>query len=178
MYQPEMRRFYLSVFFGFVISTGIVLCIGRVPGFCLVDVYQTKLQVPIFAGCLTIGSFLLTLKTLILLRLKEGLYDRPEYERIFRNQLALDEKLVYYGPLSRLGDALILSVFLAMTCAVCQLSLGFVRSIYTVSACLGLAISTIGLVLFCWCQIRQNLKRWFEVINAEKTQTAHSVPQP
>jgi hypothetical protein len=166
-----MRRFYLFVLLGFVLSTGIILYIARIPGLCLVDVYQTKLQVPIFTGCLTIGSFLLTLKTLILLRLKEGLYDRPEYERIFRNQLALDAKLVYYGPLSRLGDALILSVFLAMTCAVCQLSLGFVRSVYAVSICLGLAVSTIGLVLFCWYQIRRNLRRWFEVINAERAQS-------
>lgn len=59
----------------------------------LVLFYEKHLRGNLFAGFLTVGGFLLSLKTFILIKLKENVYDHKEYRKIYREQKELDSSL-------------------------------------------------------------------------------------
>ena len=123
---------------------------------------------------MTLGSFLLTLKATILLRIKE-IYDEEKYEK---DWLAYQEQRKrsdpnapvsdYYAPLRRLGEALLANVVLAITSSIAQITLGFVNAPWALGICLGFAATTLLLLLFLWFQIAANLVRWFSVIEEKK----------
>lgn len=128
--------------------------------------YGSRLQVPLFTGFLTLSGFLLSLKTFILIKLKEDLYDLPQYKkRLDERRLANPSvKLTLYGPLSRLGTFLIYSVACALGTALAQLTIGFLPGKLPVAICLSLAGITTGLVGVAWWQIRGSLQNWFELL--------------
>lgn len=136
-------------------------------------IYRDGIRTPMFTGFLTVGSFLLTLKATILLRIKE-IYDTPDYWgdwHTYQEQRRLNNKppTGYYDPLRNLGHGLLANVLLALTTSVIQVTLGFVNAPWAVGICLGFAATTLGLLLFLWWQIAQNLNRWFSVIERERS---------
>lgn len=131
-------------------------------------VYTAKLQTPIFTGFLTLGSFLLTLKTFIVVQLKEKLYDSDGYiERIARLRFQ-NPNLKLYDPITRLAELLLIAVIMALTTAFLQLSLGFIGIQITSAICLSFAIGTLILVVFAWWQIRRNIYDLFELAGESK----------
>src|ERR1700742_564175 len=115
-----MRRFFLIfVVFLIVSSAGFALAashggIDQATGLYIwVKFYREALRTPFFSGFLTVGSFLLTLQTTILSRIKE-IYDSPEYEKRWeqhqeqrRTANRQAKQTPFYGPLRNLGLALI-----------------------------------------------------------------------
>lgn len=134
----------------------------------LLKLYPEKLQTPLFSGFLTLGSFLLSLKTFILLRLKQDVYDSPHYAQHIRESRAFEPDLPYYGGLRQLSELLVASVICALTTSVFQLTLGFWRRVYPMAVCAGMAAFTLVLVFFCWWQIKENLKLWLAHAEKEK----------
>lgn len=139
-----------------------------------VKFYREGLRTPLFSGFLTVGSFLLTLKATILLRIKE-IYEEPKYADDWRRYQAQRKRenpsaglTDYYGPLRNLGNALLLNVLFAITSAILQVTLGFLNNPWTVGVCMGFASTTLLLLLFLWWQIASNLLRWFDVIERRK----------
>jgi len=133
----------------------------------LVATYQNKLQVPLFTGFLTIGGFLLSIKTFILVQLRTHLYDLPSYEKRLEEQRLLNANLSKYGPLKRLGDFLVYSVAAAIVTAVLQLTLGFFPYRVASAICMASAIATVVIVLIAWWQIKQNLRDWFDLLEKD-----------
>lgn len=131
--------------------------------------YSARLQVPLFTGFLTLSGFLLSLKTFILIKLKEDLYDLPQYKRRLNERRLANPnvKLTLYGPLSRLGSFLIYSVACALGTALAQLTIGFIPGKLPVAICLSLAGITTGLVGVAWWQIRGSLQNWFELLEEQ-----------
>ncbi|MEK6334011.1 MAG: hypothetical protein AABM67_03620 [Acidobacteriota bacterium] len=140
-------------------------------------VYDSKLRTPLFTGFLTIGGFLLTLKTFVLIKLKEEVYESPWYrDKIDRNR-KLNPKLTLYGPLNRLGSLLIFCVFAALSTAVAQLSVGFIPNRFASAFCISLAVGSLILVFCAWFYIWRNLTYWFELLhNTDAKRTAESTP--
>lgn len=134
----------------------------------LVGIYQEKMQVVLFSGFLTIGGFLLTLKTFILIKLKEGLYDREDYKKRVDQKRQLNKGLSYYGPLRRLGNFLVYGVASALITALSQLTIGFIPHPAASAFCMTLAIFTGGVVIMAWWLIKVNLHDWFELLESEK----------
>lgn len=144
----------------------------------LYDLYERKLQTPLFTGFLTIGGFLLTLKTFVIVKLKESLYDSEAYKNRLERKKHLKPDLSAYGPLSRLASFLILSVISALITAASQLSIGFIPHKLAAAACLSLAITTLVLVLTSWWLIRANLADWFSLLEKEaKKSSTKSTPE-
>lgn len=142
----------------------------------LVDVYQGKLQTPLFSGFLTLGGFLLSLKTAILMRLKDELYGKDEYRKsVERAQSIQDPKkpVTYYGPLRRLGHFLISSVLWSLATACMQLTVGFIPSKVAAALCLTAAAASLSLVFFAWREIRANLDYWFEFLDSQQKSAGH-----
>lgn len=139
-----------------------------------VEFYRQGLRTPLFSGLLTIGGFLLTLKTSILLRIKE-IYDSPGHEknwRIYRDQLIRNNSSAkprgfYYG-FQNLGVALLANVVMSLSSAILQVTVGFINRPWAIGVCLGFAATALILLLFLWFQIASNLMRWFTMIEDNK----------
>jgi len=139
-----------------------------------VVLYQTSLRAPLFTGCLTVGSFLLTLKATIIMRVKE-IYDDPDYETAWEVYQAQRKEQMpgctipgYYDSFRNLGVALMANVVLALVTSILQLTLGFVPYPWAVGICLGFGGTTICLLIFLWWQIAKNLMRWFEGLEKKR----------
>lgn len=131
-------------------------------------VYSAKLQTPLFTGFLTLGSFLLTLKTFILVQLKEKLYDDAGYiERIARLRFQ-NASLKLYAPIMRLAELLLIAVVMALGTALLQITLGFVEHQISSAICLSFAMGTLFLVGFAWWQIRKNIYDLFQYWDEQK----------
>lgn len=134
------------------------------PGFDLPTFYAAKLQTPLFIGFLTIGGFLLSLKTFILVKLKEDLYDSPVYLSRYQERKCLNADLTLYGPLKRIGNFLIYCVLGALVTSSLQFSLGFIEHRVASAVCMSVAGMTLSLVFMAWWLIRQNLNTWFDLL--------------
>ena len=137
-----------------------------------VDTYRQTMRAPIFTGFLTLGSFLLTLQAVIILRIKE-IYDTPDYTAdwiVFREQMKNSggKAPMFYQPLKNLGVVLLGNVFLAIVSAILQMSLGLVNSACAVGVCLAFATVTLLTLLWVWWFIASNLIRWFSVIEQNR----------
>jgi hypothetical protein len=151
-----------------VFIVAFVLLLVAVPReFDLPLLFQNRLQVALFTGFLTIGGFLLSIKTFILIKLREDLYDLPSYERRLEERRVLNTRLSKYGPLRRLGDFLVYSVAAAIVTALLQLTIGFIPHRLASAICMAAALTTIVLVLVAWWQIRQNLRDWFDLLEKD-----------
>ena len=139
-----------------------------------VKFYREGLRAPLFTGCLTLGTFLLTLQATILIRIKE-IYDTEEYDaqwRVYQDQRRAEGRKPtgYYDPLRNLGVALLLNVLFALITSILQVTVGFINAPLAVAICLGFAGTTLTLLLYLWWQIGANLIRWFREI--EKTRSS------
>lgn len=147
--------------------------LARVDSKTLADVYTAKLQTPLFTGFLTLGGFLLTLKTGLLMRLKTELYETATYQQrvaVINRFNGPANQVSVYGPLQRLGSFLIVIVLLALGTSASQLTIGFLTWKPAIITCLALAAVTLTLVFAAWVEIRRNLKTWFEVLELEVRQ--------
>lgn len=129
----------------------------------LFDFYALNMRTPLFTGFLTIGAFLLTLKTFIIVKLKEGLYDSKAYQDRLKTMRNLNPDLSSYGPLARLSKFLIYCVLSALITSVFQFSVGFIKSNLASALCISLA-ATIVVIFFAWWQIQSILSTWFELL--------------
>lgn len=126
--------------------------------------YSNKLQTPLFTGFLTLGSFLLAIKTGILIKLKEGLYDKQEYKDRVKQRQAINPKITLYGPLKRFGNYLIYCVLFSLLTSFYQVTFGFINHRVVASLGISLAVVTALLVLYAWWLIRENLNHWFTLL--------------
>jgi len=130
------------------------------------------MRTPLFTGFLTLGGFLLSLKTFILVKLKEDLYDLPSYKKRVLERKKLNPNLTLYGPLTRLGTFLIYCVLLSLITAVLQFSFGFLESDFAASICLALSVTTISVIFIAWWQIRVSINEWFLILKESETEDA------
>ena len=84
----------------------------------LVAFYSDKLRNSLFTGFLTAGSFLFSLKTFIVVKMKENVYDNEKYKKRVAEQRKLNKDLTHYGPLKRLSSHLYYTVFAAILSSV------------------------------------------------------------
>jgi ABC-type multidrug transport system fused ATPase/permease subunit len=138
------------------------------------ELYQSKLQTPLFTGFLTIGGFLLTLKTFVLIRLKEEVYQSPFYRTKLEERRHLNPDLTLYAPLGRLTTLLVFSVLAALLTAVSQMSVGFIPGRLSAAFCISMAVTALALVFQSWFHIRENLNRWFELLEEEENEKRNS----
>jgi len=171
MSNNNLKMLFLALLFVliFLVFTGTLIYFSHYYDFDLYSFYSSKMQVPLFTAFLTLGSFLLTLKTFILIKLKEGVYDQPYYRDTIKKQRAVTPDISFYGPLTRLGTFLMFSVLGALLTSFFQFSFGFIRCNYIAAIGISLAFTTIITVIIAWWQIRINLLYWFKAIEDEQT---------
>lgn len=140
-----------------------------------IGIYQTQARVPMFTGFLTLGSFLLTLQTAILQRLREA-YDSADYCRRVEQLRSKGKDVRYYGSLERVGIALSTNVILALLTALLQMTLGFVKASFATSVCVAFGLTTILLVVYLTVQLVLAHHQWFKKIEEDKSASLSKQP--
>ena len=154
---------YIAIFY---IVTGSILYFISPVRDCLCKIYfDKKLQIPLFSGLLTVGTFLLTMKTFIIFKIKESLYDNPEYIKISQQSLmSCSEHYDHYKGLKELSDYLSISILGALLGSICNISIGFIYSPLSSIICISISVCTIVLLLYAWHLVWQNLRDWLNIL--------------
>lgn len=138
-------------------------------GWNIPDFFAKNMRGSLFAGFLTLGSFLLTLKTGIVIKIKEGLYDSAAYKKRLIEQRQINKDLSAYGPLRRLSRLLSWSVFSALISAAFQLTIGLIPHWIAASLCLAVAVFAMTILLSSFFLIQINLSDWFNLMEENAT---------
>src|SRR5207237_4623452 len=117
--------------------------------YCL---YDAKLRTSLFTGFLTLGGFLLTLKTFMLVQLKKELYDTQQYKERVLNQREVRPELSLYGPLTRLGTLLVFCVLGTLSASAAQFTIGFIPNRITAALAISMAVMALVLVFIAWIE--------------------------
>ena len=157
---------FVCIFWGLKIEKQYLLN-TQTNNFHLVEVYQSNARAPIFAALITIGSFLLTLKTAILQRLKEG-FDTKNYTRRFLDYRVNEPQASYYASLKRLSNALASAIFLCFIASFLQMSLGFYAHSSAVLSCLFFAALALFVVMYLTTEIFLAHQEWFKKIEDDR----------
>jgi len=134
------------------------------------EIYDQKLQLACFTGFLTVGSFLLAMKAFILVRLREDVYGHAAYKRRYLGQNNNKYAGDYYRGLVELGNLLAVSVIVAFSASVAQVTIGFSSAHGVKAIALALCAGGLALVLIDWLFVYLNLKDWFEFIEEDARQ--------
>lgn len=137
------------------------------------EFYAKSLRGSLFTGFLTLGGFLLSLKTFIVVNMKKEVFDTDSYIELWMSQSKLDKKNVgtLYQPLAELSEALVYAILSCVLTSVSQFTVGLVETITSSIFCMWAALLSVMLLLVCLWSIRHNLNYMFrhlEKIAAEK----------
>lgn len=151
------------------LTIGVVHCfVTDVSKF--IKFYEENLRGNLFAGFLTVGGFLLSLKTFILIKLKENVYDRPQYKKRYEDMKKLDASLQVYSPLRNLSDFLFWSVLATIGAAIAQLSIGLIGIQWFVYAAIWISVFALCILIASLLLIKTSLNDWFDFINDDSNQ--------
>lgn len=125
-----------------------------------------------FTGFLTAGSFLMSTKVFILVRMNDQVYSTDYHlDKIAdraRNGAAIgDLGEVAYGPLYRLKKLLAASIASCLLTSIAQITLGFIKSQWAAIACFSVAAFSLSLLLSSLYYVNENLTDWFDKLRIE-----------
>lgn len=170
----------LPLVIAILVAGAVVPIVGEWGGDTAVKLYGEKLQMPMFTGFLTLAGFILSLKTNILLRLQNDLFDKPLYkERIERASALEGQPISRFEPLINLGNYLVWTVFACLAASLAQVTFGFIKNRWSVGVALAAGFVAFVFTLFAWFAIRANLQVWFDLLKegeqAEQKKKTESV---
>lgn len=146
--------------------------LARMESYCDFDIstfYSQNLRSSLFGGFLTMGGFLLSLKTGILIKIKEQLYDKKEYHDLVNSQLIIGGDASIYKPLRNLSDILSISVFFCLLSALLQFTIGLIDSKIATAVCISFAATSMSYLISSFILIKQNLNAWFDFMENPPT---------
>jgi hypothetical protein len=128
--------------------------------------YAANARTPLFTSFVTLGSFLLTLKTTILQRLKEA-FNTKQQRFLYRAFRAENPERRFYASLENISAALALNILLALGSSAIQMSLGFLEHPLPLAICIAAPITTLIFVFYLTFQIFSVHREWFKHIEDE-----------
>ena len=113
---------------------------------CNLIAYHQKFMPALFATGFTVGSFLFSMKSVIVRTLKEDVYDHEIYQKKVCEKIAVNENIGFYDSLSNFSNLLVKAIVLSFVSALFQISFGFFETWWASIACLSIAILS-------WCYL-------------------------
>jgi len=168
-----MKRIYIIPITSFLLCIVILSVLNYFNIIGIYEFYAKNMRVPLFTGFLTIGGFLLSLKTFVLIKLKEGLYEHPLYKERLNEMRHLNPNISSYGPLKRLGTFLVYCVFGSFLTSVIQFTLGVIECDCLAAFCISVSVGTMSVVFLAWWEIRKNLNEWFSILEKHDQNERH-----
>jgi hypothetical protein len=138
--------------------------------------YADKLRASLFTGFLTLGGFLMSLKTFIIVNMKKEVYDTDEYKKkwLISNPRRQKDTGLLYTPLQNLSHMLYATILFSISTSAAQLTIGLFETFWGSVICVWLASVTIILLLWCLRIIKGNLDVLF--IHIEEKQKTNETP--
>ena len=158
-------RLAICVVLASLAMIAIVLYVPEAASF--VDYYQKHLRGNLFAGFLSLGGFLFSLKTFIVIKLKENVYDCDGYRKVFSDMKKINGDMKLYTPLENVSNFLFYAVLFSIIAAILQLTLGLLNNFWAVVVSIGSAIMAILVLLIALFMIKTSLNDYFKFINDE-----------
>lgn len=136
----------------------------EVPREEIYQLYFSQLRSNFFTGFLTVGSFMLSLKTFIVVKLKESVYDSDSYRKTFDEQKHRysNQQDAYYRPLRNLSRLLFFTIASAVATAVIHVTFGLFVSIIPFVICVFSVAFSFVMVLMSLYLIHSNIYDWLE----------------
>lgn len=131
------------------------------------EFYAKNIRGSLFTGFLTVGSFLLSLKAFIVVKLKENIFDTDLYKKRLEERRKLNKSLTLYGPVKRLSTLLFVSISTAITASVSQLTIGLIPHWAATSFCIFVAVFAISMLVSTLILIKSTLDEWLEYLEEE-----------
>lgn len=126
------------------------------------EFHHKNLRGYLFSGFISVGSFLLSLHTFVIVNMKEKVFSTSEYKKTFSQARGIEvDEIVdaeLYKPLDNLSAFINSSIWLSITTAIAQFTIGLSTNFYASLFCVWLAILTVFLMLYCLILIRENIK--------------------
>ena len=160
-----MKKLIIIFLFGYFLLCLFFSKIDCVGAIIYTTYVSKKLKITLFSGLLTVGAFLLSMKTFIVFRLKEDLYDNESFKKKIKaiSEVTGHEHDHYCG-LRNLSNFLSISVFGALSSAVMNITIGFCEKKITSIICVTMSMYSV-IFLFCaWILVWKNLNDWFDVL--------------
>jgi hypothetical protein len=158
-------QFVLIVLGQFIVA---LACTWLIFHFATTDVvlenYPEGIRASLFAGLLTVGGFLLSMKTFIVINLKKEVYDDAGFVAEVKKNRQLNSKLTHYGPLGRVRDFLFYSVVASLVASASQLTIGLFNNKYAVAFCIFAAAFAVAMLFSSLWVIKMNLDTWFKFL--------------
>lgn len=163
----------LRVLISLLLSSGcIALVFYLCPDLQLVpDYYAKNMRGSLFTGFLTVGSFLLSLKAFIVVKLKENIFDTDIYKKKLKERRKLNPELTLYGPVKRLSLLLFVSVSSAITASVSQLSVGLIERWEATFFCIFVSVFAISMLISTLLLIKSTLDEWLDYLEDANNQS-------
>ncbi|EKS7795069.1 hypothetical protein QMU90_002604 [Edwardsiella ictaluri] len=126
------------------------------------DFYHKNLRGYLFSGFISVGSFLLSLHTFVIINLRDKVFATQEYKEIYSNATGtpienIDDNLLY-KPLDNLSSFINTSILFSLATAIAQFTIGLSTNLFACLFCVWLAILTAIFLLHCLIIIRQNIR--------------------
>jgi hypothetical protein len=102
--------------------------------------YYANIRVALFISGFTLGSFLFSMKSLIVSTMKSACYDSDRHKESVRQRRALGDPIGYYSSLRRFSILLTISIAVSILSSIVQITVGFVENELVVLFCLFSAI--------------------------------------
>lgn len=107
---------------------------------CEIVAYHQEFRTALFISGFTMGSFLFSMKSVIIKTMKEDYYDLSQYQDAVKQRRGKGQKIGYYSQLKNFSNWLVLSIVFSFLSALSQISIGYSNNTYLISICLFLAV--------------------------------------
>jgi len=162
----RIRHQYIWLFFISIAALALLIYIYRNSPELNTKFYEfhhKNLRGYLFSGFISVGSFLLSLHTFVIVNLKEKVFGTEDYKKVFRKFKKMDDtqqidEAELFEPLDNLSSFINASIWLSIITAISQFTIGLSTNFYACLLCVWLAIVTIIFMLHCLSIIRENIK--------------------
>ncbi|MDC9591529.1 hypothetical protein PSI23_20150 [Xenorhabdus sp. XENO-10] len=159
----RVQFFVLFIISFFIITLAMFIYKDSFSSIPFYNFYQKNLRGYLFSGFISVGSFLLSLHTFVIVNLKDKLFSTNEYKEIFIRSNRIDkieniDERELFKPLDRLSYFLNYSIWLAIITAISQFTIGLADNLIASITCIWLAVLTICFMLNSLIIIRENIK--------------------
>ncbi|WP_285723201.1 hypothetical protein [Geothrix rubra] len=129
-------------------------------------IYSTIYRTPLFAGFITAGSFLFSVKTFSIFRIHDEVFKDQSYQKKHIEDVRLGEKKEFLEPLMNFSDYLFASILLSFISSIAQLTIGAIPNDHCSIISLSLAFSAFTSIIISLFFLKMNLEEWFDIRSA------------
>ena len=124
--------------------------------------YHQEIKTSLFVSGFTLGSFLFSMKSVIIKTMKEEIYDKDDYKKDIEELKDIGGKEGYYDSLQRFSNLLFWAISLSFVSALSNITLAFLGNIWTTSLCLFVTIVAWGSIGKTLYHFQKNWAKVFE----------------